>query len=195
MAMNWINHILSLGDITHLFNEEGVFNYSTMLLREDLNLLVLGAREALYALDLEDISKKIASVRTPLANKAVKANSVLEQRPFMFSVRELYQRFLGWRLRLVPNTLSWIEPEEAAARVQSTHALTLFYCCVTLSSRITDGFFSKTNKIRSTFICGTSEPWASNPSIWVCLIWAVNEMCFVTQHACIELCIVMLLFP
>ncbi|KAG7214641.1 hypothetical protein INR49_010533 [Caranx melampygus] len=48
-------------DNTHLFNEEGVFNYSTMLLREDLNLLVLGAREALYALDLKDISKKIAS--------------------------------------------------------------------------------------------------------------------------------------
>ncbi|XP_071346945.1 semaphorin-4E [Trachinotus anak] len=46
-----------------LFHEEGVFNYSTMLLREDLNLLVLGAREALYALDLNDISKKHASVK------------------------------------------------------------------------------------------------------------------------------------
>ncbi|XP_042353479.1 semaphorin-4E isoform X2 [Plectropomus leopardus] len=46
-----------------LFHEEGVFNYSTMLLREDLDLLFLGAREALYALDLKDISKKIASVK------------------------------------------------------------------------------------------------------------------------------------
>lgn len=43
-----------------------MFNYSTMLLREDLDLLVLGAREAVYALDLKDISKKLASVRTPL---------------------------------------------------------------------------------------------------------------------------------
>ncbi|XP_056247782.1 semaphorin-4E [Seriola aureovittata] len=50
-------------DNAHLFQEEGVFNYSTMLLREDLNVLVLGAREALYALDLNDISKKLASVK------------------------------------------------------------------------------------------------------------------------------------
>lgn len=40
-----------------------MFNYSTMLLREDLNLLVVGAREAIYALDLSDISKKLSSVR------------------------------------------------------------------------------------------------------------------------------------
>ncbi|XP_026169035.1 semaphorin-4E-like isoform X2 [Mastacembelus armatus] len=51
------------GDNAHLFREEGVFNYSTMLLREDLDLLVLGAREAVYALDLNDISKKLASVK------------------------------------------------------------------------------------------------------------------------------------
>uniref|UniRef100_A0A3P8T0H4 Semaphorin-1A n=1 Tax=Amphiprion percula TaxID=161767 RepID=A0A3P8T0H4_AMPPE len=50
-------------DNAHLFREEGVFNYSTMLLREDLDLLVLGAREAVYALDLNDISKKHASVK------------------------------------------------------------------------------------------------------------------------------------
>ncbi|CAJ1072024.1 semaphorin-4E [Xyrichtys novacula] len=46
-----------------LFREDGVFNYSTMLLREDLDLLVLGAREAVFALDLKDISKKHASVK------------------------------------------------------------------------------------------------------------------------------------
>uniref|UniRef100_A0A3Q1GV07 Semaphorin-1A n=1 Tax=Acanthochromis polyacanthus TaxID=80966 RepID=A0A3Q1GV07_9TELE len=50
-------------DNARLFREEGVFNYSTMLLREDLDLLVLGAREAVYALDLNDISKKHASVK------------------------------------------------------------------------------------------------------------------------------------
>lgn len=46
-----------------LFNEEGVSNYSTMLLREDLGLLVIGAREAVYALDLHDVSQKLASVK------------------------------------------------------------------------------------------------------------------------------------
>ncbi|XP_070701650.1 semaphorin-4E [Pempheris klunzingeri] len=50
-------------DNAQMFHEEGVFNYSTMLLREDLDLLVLGAREAVYALDLKDISKKLASVK------------------------------------------------------------------------------------------------------------------------------------
>uniref|UniRef100_A0A672K1P5 Semaphorin-4E-like n=1 Tax=Sinocyclocheilus grahami TaxID=75366 RepID=A0A672K1P5_SINGR len=38
------------------FKEEGVWNYSTMLIREDLGLLVLGAREAIYTLDINDIS-------------------------------------------------------------------------------------------------------------------------------------------
>lgn len=52
-----------------LFHEEGVFNYSTMLLREDLDLLVLGAREAVYALDLKDISKKLASVKWEVTEK------------------------------------------------------------------------------------------------------------------------------
>ncbi|KAM3605192.1 uncharacterized protein V6R79_022053 [Siganus canaliculatus] len=50
-------------DNAQLFHEEGVFNYSTMLLREDLDLLVLGAREAVFALDLNDISKKLTSVQ------------------------------------------------------------------------------------------------------------------------------------
>ncbi|XP_047446614.1 semaphorin-4E [Mugil cephalus] len=50
-------------DNARLFHAEGVSNYSTMLLREDLDLLVLGAREAVYALDLNDISKKRASVK------------------------------------------------------------------------------------------------------------------------------------
>lgn len=40
-------------------------NYTTMLLREDLGMLLVGARGAIYALDLKDISKKRASVRSP----------------------------------------------------------------------------------------------------------------------------------
>ncbi|XP_041659140.1 semaphorin-4E [Cheilinus undulatus] len=56
-------------DNAHLFWEEGVFNYSTMLLREDLNLLMLGAREAVFALDLKDISKKHASVKWKVTQK------------------------------------------------------------------------------------------------------------------------------
>ncbi|CAM4655835.1 unnamed protein product [Leuciscus chuanchicus] len=43
------NHVI-------MFKEEGVWNYSTMLIREDLGLLVLGAREAVYALDINNIS-------------------------------------------------------------------------------------------------------------------------------------------
>ncbi|XP_033505473.1 semaphorin-4E isoform X2 [Epinephelus lanceolatus] len=56
-------------DNARLFHEEGVFNYSTMLLREDLNLLFLGAKEAVYALDLKDISKKLASVKWEVTQK------------------------------------------------------------------------------------------------------------------------------
>lgn len=56
-------------DNTLLFHEEGVSNYSTMLLREDLGLLVIGAREALYALDLHDVSKKLASVKWEVTQK------------------------------------------------------------------------------------------------------------------------------
>ncbi|KAM8839014.1 semaphorin-4E-like [Synchiropus picturatus] len=48
---------------THTFHEDGVFDYSTMLLREDLDLLVVGASGMLYALHLNDISKKNDSVK------------------------------------------------------------------------------------------------------------------------------------
>ncbi|KAM8849098.1 semaphorin-4E isoform 2-T5 [Spinachia spinachia] len=40
-----------------------------MLLREDVDLLLLGAREAVYALDLKDISKKRASVKWEVTEK------------------------------------------------------------------------------------------------------------------------------
>lgn len=58
-------------DNAHVFHEKGVFNYSTMLLREDLNLLVLGAREAVYALDLNDISKKLASAQWEVTQQQI----------------------------------------------------------------------------------------------------------------------------
>ncbi|XP_012990560.1 semaphorin-4E isoform X1 [Esox lucius] len=45
-----------------LFREEGIWNYSTMLVREDLGLLLLGAREVVYALNISDISIKKAVV-------------------------------------------------------------------------------------------------------------------------------------
>lgn len=45
-----------------LFREEGIFNYSTMLMRDDLGVLLLGAREAIYALDINNISVRKAAV-------------------------------------------------------------------------------------------------------------------------------------
>ncbi|XP_037537655.1 semaphorin-4E [Nematolebias whitei] len=54
------------------FGEQGVSNYSTMLLREDLDLLVLGAREAVFALHLSNISNKQASVKWEVTPTQVK---------------------------------------------------------------------------------------------------------------------------
>ncbi|KAM7388481.1 hypothetical protein PAMP_024652 [Pampus punctatissimus] len=45
-----------------MFHEEGIFNYSTMLMRDDLGVLLLGAREAIYALDINNISIRKAVV-------------------------------------------------------------------------------------------------------------------------------------
>ncbi|CAL8254529.1 unnamed protein product [Merluccius merluccius] len=45
-----------------LFREEGIWNYSTMLLREDQGVLLLGAREAIYALDIHNITSKKAAL-------------------------------------------------------------------------------------------------------------------------------------
>uniref|UniRef100_W5LEF0 Si:ch211-129c21.1 n=1 Tax=Astyanax mexicanus TaxID=7994 RepID=W5LEF0_ASTMX len=39
-----------------VFRDEGIWNYSSMLMREDLGLLILGAREAIYALDINNVS-------------------------------------------------------------------------------------------------------------------------------------------
>lgn len=49
MFLSSDNHVIT-------FKEDGIWNYSTMLIMEDLGLLVLGAREAVYALDMNDIS-------------------------------------------------------------------------------------------------------------------------------------------
>ncbi|KAJ8378570.1 hypothetical protein AAFF_G00238750 [Aldrovandia affinis] len=48
-------------DHVRRFRVEGVGNYSIMLLQEDQGLLLVGAREAIYALDINDISRKKAS--------------------------------------------------------------------------------------------------------------------------------------
>ncbi len=55
---------LSLDNHVITFKEEGIWNYSTMLIREDLGLLVLGAREAVYALDINNIS--VAKSKVPV---------------------------------------------------------------------------------------------------------------------------------
>ncbi|KAM9439684.1 semaphorin-4E-like [Clarias gariepinus] len=47
----------------HVFQEEGVWNYSTMLLREDMGVLILGARGTIFALDLNKIIHKKAMVK------------------------------------------------------------------------------------------------------------------------------------
>lgn len=54
----------SCQDELKVFREDGIFNYSTMLMRDDLGLLLLGAREAIYALDINNISVRKAAVRT-----------------------------------------------------------------------------------------------------------------------------------
>lgn len=56
--------MFSCSDELKLFREEGIFNYSTMLMRDDLGVLLLGAREAVYALDINNISVRKAAVRT-----------------------------------------------------------------------------------------------------------------------------------
>lgn len=53
----------SLDDLMR-FREEGIFNYSTILLRDDLGVLLVGAREAIYALDVSNISVRKSAVRT-----------------------------------------------------------------------------------------------------------------------------------
>ncbi|CAN9500591.1 unnamed protein product [Ophioblennius macclurei] len=45
-----------------LFREEGISNYSTMLMRDDMGVLLLGAREAIYALDISNISVRKSAV-------------------------------------------------------------------------------------------------------------------------------------
>ncbi|CAG5896830.1 semaphorin-4E-like isoform 1-T3 [Menidia menidia] len=59
-------------DNSVLFHKEGVFNYSTLLLREDLGLLILGAREAVFALDIMDISMEMASVDWKVSEEQVR---------------------------------------------------------------------------------------------------------------------------
>ncbi|XP_060934882.1 semaphorin-4E-like [Limanda limanda] len=52
-----------------MFREDGISNYSTMLMRDDLGLLLLGAREAIYALDIDDISVRKSEVYWPVTEE------------------------------------------------------------------------------------------------------------------------------
>lgn len=45
------------------FSEPGVFNYSTLLLSEERGALYVGAREAVFQLDLKDVSVRRHQVR------------------------------------------------------------------------------------------------------------------------------------
>ncbi|XP_060722474.1 semaphorin-4E-like [Tachysurus vachellii] len=54
---------VTLNNRGHVFQEEGVWNYTTMLLMEDEGVLILGAREAIFALDLNNITHKKAMVK------------------------------------------------------------------------------------------------------------------------------------
>lgn len=58
-----VTQMFSCLDELKSFREDGIFNYSTMLLRDDLDVLLLGAREAIYALDINNISVRKAVVR------------------------------------------------------------------------------------------------------------------------------------
>ncbi|XP_078054791.1 semaphorin-4E-like [Mustelus asterias] len=42
------------------FTEQGISNYSTLLLSEEHNLLFVGARDAIFALNIDDVSKSIS---------------------------------------------------------------------------------------------------------------------------------------
>lgn len=46
------------------FSEPGVFNYSTLLLNEERGALYVGASEAIFELDVNDVSVKNNQVRT-----------------------------------------------------------------------------------------------------------------------------------
>ncbi|KAK2868455.1 hypothetical protein Q7C36_000326 [Tachysurus vachellii] len=54
---------VTLSNRGHVFQEEGVWNYTTMLLMEDEGVLILGAREAIFALDLNNVTHKKAMVK------------------------------------------------------------------------------------------------------------------------------------
>ncbi|XP_062380055.1 semaphorin-4E [Sardina pilchardus] len=52
-----------------LFRENDVWNYTTMALREDLGLIILGTRGAIFALDINNINNKKASVKWDVTEK------------------------------------------------------------------------------------------------------------------------------
>ncbi|XP_004068332.2 semaphorin-4E-like [Oryzias latipes] len=59
------NTILHPNDLK-VFREDNIFNYTTMQLRDDLGVVLIGAREAIFALDINNISTKKSWVYWPV---------------------------------------------------------------------------------------------------------------------------------
>lgn len=69
MRNSWIKISFEIVFLTevHLvhFQEPEVFNYSTLLLNEDKDILYVGAREVIFALNSQNISEKKHEVGMP----------------------------------------------------------------------------------------------------------------------------------
>ncbi|XP_024133852.1 semaphorin-4E [Oryzias melastigma] len=62
------NTILHPNDLK-VFREDNIYNYTTMLLRDDLGVVLLGAREAIFALDINNISTRKSGVYWPVTEE------------------------------------------------------------------------------------------------------------------------------
>ncbi|XP_051928397.1 LOW QUALITY PROTEIN: semaphorin-4E-like [Hippocampus zosterae] len=60
---------VSLQDL-NTFSKDGIYNYNTMLIMEHLGVLVVAARDAIFALELNNISVKMAEVDWPVTGKS-----------------------------------------------------------------------------------------------------------------------------
>ncbi|KAK2868457.1 hypothetical protein Q7C36_000328 [Tachysurus vachellii] len=75
---------VTLSNRGHVFQEEGVWNYTTMLLMEDEGVLILGAREAIFALDLNNITHKKAMVKWAVTSEMQRTCIFKGKRQFPF---------------------------------------------------------------------------------------------------------------
>ncbi|XP_060726992.1 semaphorin-4E-like [Tachysurus vachellii] len=68
---------MQTGNRGHVFKEDGVWNHNTMLLMEDKGVLILGARDAIFALDLNNITHKKAMVKWSVTSE-MQRNCIFE---------------------------------------------------------------------------------------------------------------------